>query len=508
MLTHIEMKSLRLKITLAVLIPALLILAAVAAVRYGGWMNPGVPARGDTENTGTTPSAPHRSAVLITIDTLRGDHLGYAGNPTIRSPLIDRLSRTSAIFSDAITNQPLTLPAHSAILSSLYPAQLDVLSNYQFVNPDIEMLPELLQKYGFQTAGFPQAILRFPRGTHQGFDVYDGRTPREQKPGRDNRVPNKTRLRAIDDPKPVDKTDRIQTAIDWVREQDRAGERYFLWVHFFEPHTPYTPDPPYRYVDFSYRPSDVDKAMKALGPIWMNNHPNASPVEINFYRQLYKNEILWVDVLMEPLLHCLAHDLSEEPFLIMTSDHGECLYDGDQYYGHGVSLIREEIHVPMLVHDQPVRGFRSPGPADDMPPGRIITRPVHSVDVAPTLLRALGLASPNRYKGLDMLSSLRRPRIIPLSVGDTGHHVGALNSQYKVVWDTETDRWFYWNRPADPGETEAIPLPASPPAQLLPLVESTRDYQNAVETISTKLQPETSEDASFIKMLESLGYLR
>ncbi|HPQ42011.1 MAG TPA: sulfatase-like hydrolase/transferase, partial [bacterium] len=457
--------------------------------------------------------AGNRSAVLVTIDTLRGDHLGYAGHPTVRSATLDRLSRISTVFTDARTNLPLTLPAHAAMFTSIPPAQLNVLTNYQLLAQDWLCLPEILTDNGFRTAGYPQAILIFPRGVQQGFEFYNGKRNEVQRTPREGKYPNREVLRSNAGGERDLQQQRIGEVTAWIAERDQLNERYFVWLHMFEPHLPYTPDPPQRYADFRDTRDTVEQTIRDLTPDWTDVNAGFSPVETRISRQLYRNEVLWADDLIRPLLQYVLSESPNPPFLTVTSDHGECLHDAGDYFGHGYSLSREELHVPLLICDPPPAEITGAPPpirsAPGLSRGRIVTDPVQSTDIAPTILAALNLSPPDFFMGRNVMTPLTHRRIIPFGIGVEGNQTGAADTDYKVVWDTTQDAWFYWDRRSDPAERNPQPIPSPVPEHLAPLTAAARSYRDVI--LRRTGNPDTTgtpEDTEFMEMLRSLGYLQ
>ncbi len=144
------------------------------------------PAVATTAETAAAPAAApdlFQSVILITIDTLRGDHAGFCGNSDIRTPALDRLSKRSVIYPEAYTNLPLTLPAHSAMMTSRFPRELGVELNSRRLGSGFQTVAEILQANGFATAGYPQAVLQFPRGIERGFDLYHSQPVLKSKAG-------------------------------------------------------------------------------------------------------------------------------------------------------------------------------------------------------------------------------------------------------------------------------------------------------------------------------------
>lgn len=283
--------------------------------------------------------------VLVSIDTLRADRLpsyGYAG---VETPAIDALRADALQFQNAYTACPLTLPAHVSLMTGLLPPVHGVRDNIGYrLDPEAHpTLAQRLRQAGYSTGAAVSAyVLNRGTGLGAGFDRYDdaievtARTIGElQRSGRDT----------------------VAVARAWLGEQqDRA---FFLFVHLFEPHTPYAPPEPYR----------------------------------SRYPSLYDGEIAAADAAVGELLAYLRErDLYDSALIVLLSDHGEGLGDHGEDE-HGILLHRETLRVPLLV--------KLPG---SRLAGRSVADPVQLADVVPTVLELLGLERPSELPGTSLLA--------------------------------------------------------------------------------------------------------
>ncbi|MEE2677242.1 MAG: sulfatase, partial [Myxococcota bacterium] len=196
------------------LAPTLAILGLVLAV-FVGCGRPEDPAQ----------RVPAERIVLITIDTLRADFVSAYGEANADTPSLDSLSETGVRFSTAISPTPLTLPTHATILTGLDPPHHGVRDNTTFALPeDLVTLPEILARSGWATGAFVGSfILDRQHGLDRGFDRYDDAMG-VQGERRVYGIPERSAEQVVD------------TALDWLQD---APDRFFLWVHFFDPHTPW-----------------------------------------------------------------------------------------------------------------------------------------------------------------------------------------------------------------------------------------------------------------------------
>ncbi len=276
---------------------------------------------------GLTPSK-STPVILISIDTLRSDRLPAYGYTGVSTPNLDALRKDSILYQRAYSHCPLTLPSHTSMLTGLLPSEHGVRDNTGYsIDAKTPMLPELLKKNGYATAGAISAfVLRRESGISRGFDAYDDETEALNTSagiGMVQRAGGET----------------IKAAQRWLdTNQDKP---FFLFVHVYEPHTPYTPPEPFR----------------------------------SQYKDPYDGEIAYTDQLIGDFLTNLRdRGLYDKAMIIVLSDHGEGLNDHGEEE-HGVFLYREAIQVPLLV--------KMPKSAKG---GETVEAPVQLIDVFPTIL--------------------------------------------------------------------------------------------------------------------------
>jgi arylsulfatase A-like enzyme/Tfp pilus assembly protein PilF len=284
---------------------------------------------------------PRASVVLVSIDTLRADHLALYGYRKGRTPSFDRLGQEGIVFDDVYSHVPLTLPAHASMLTGLLPPKHEVRDNMGFrLKEAHRTLAERFKAAGFATGGAISAyVLRSQTGIARGFDTYDDELTIDaatQSLGalqRDGGIAVESLLRFVD---------------------AQREKRFFAFLHLYEPHSPWAPPEKYR---------DLE-----------------SP---------YDGDVAYADELLGRFLEGLrARGLYDRLILAVTSDHGEGLMDHGEAE-HGIFLYREAVHVPLVL--------RLPGQARG---GTRVKGPIAQVDLAPTLLDLAGLPA----EGTDGLS--------------------------------------------------------------------------------------------------------
>ena len=298
------------------------------------------------------PGVPEdRSLVLVTLDTTRADRIGAFGGTTVPTPNLDRLAREGTIALDATSQVPLTLPSHASILTGRYPASHGVHHNGIYrLRGDEETIAEHLSASGFDTAGFVASyVLNRGFGTEQGFEVYDDVEVNRYALGRDQ---------VFEAQRTADEVNaRVFPWLDAHR-----GKRFFLWVHYYDPHEPYDP------------PEKPGRTLQGGG---------------------YDREISYVDACLGDLVEKLRETgVLDRALLVIAGDHGEGLGEHGENT-HGLFLYEGTLHVPLLL--------RAPGL---IPAGRSIGGAVELVDLAPTVADYLGLPAFTRAQGKSL-----RPRI-------------------------------------------------------------------------------------------------
>lgn len=317
----------------------------LAAALLLGSCGGGTIAGSEGDGAGNAPAgqaAPVENVLLVTVDTLRADSLGFAGHPRAATPVLDRLAAQGVVFPRAHAHNVMTLPSHANILTGRYPFEHGVRDNAGFVLPDdVPTVATLLSAAGFRTAAFIGAFpLDVRYGLGRGFDVYDDHYPESSRPGA---VPERQG------------DEVVELAHAWWR--GAAGERRFLWVHLFDPHAPYAPPEPY-----------------------------AS----RFESEPYLGEVAAVDAFLAPLLEPLLDgDDGGRTLVVFTSDHGEAFGDHGELT-HGLFAYEATLRVPLVLWGAGLSAGRSELPA-------------RHVDLLPTVLEATGVEAPTGIPGRSLL---------------------------------------------------------------------------------------------------------
>jgi signal transduction histidine kinase/arylsulfatase A-like enzyme len=364
------------------------------------------------------------NVLLVTIDSLRADHLGYSGYAKARTPTLDRLAAGGVQFSNALANQPDSPAAHGAIFTGLYPASHGLRRPMMDrLKPDAQTLAERLQAGGYTTAGLYSWVTLDPAfsGLDRGFQEYRDRLTNRPAYLADERLATFAatyeRLRSlltlpslVDQGAPLVERleDQVQAradrttdgAIAWLRDyqaRQRGGPPPFLlWVHYRDPHYPYEPPPPFDRLEPDDCDSCLDGSMASIRQI-QGERPELSAAQVNRLLQLYDGEIAFTDRELGRLLQFLEDlDLDQNTLVVVVGTHGATFGEHGQLLSGG-DLRDPEVHVPLLLY-QPGR----------LPAGRSVDAAVQQVDAMPTILELAGLGRADGSEGQSLLPLLER----------------------------------------------------------------------------------------------------
>ena len=432
-------------------------------------------------------SSQERNLILISIDTLRADHLDVYGYPRETAPFLAKLAAEGSVFEAVVSAATTTAPSHMTIFTSLQPSVHGLRGNAGSAQlaASTPTLSESLHAQGFATGAVSEGGgIGLGRGFDRGFDTYiENPASIPHRPGTQSAV-------------------SFPRALDWIQ---RVGDRrFFLFLHTYEVHGPY--QPPAEYESF-FR----DEGPELAAPAGLA--PTRSPVH-------YDREIRYVDDELRRFVAGLeAAGQLDDTLLVVTSDHGEEFLEHGAI-GHGSTPYQEVLEVPLI--------FRGPG----VPARRRIDAPVGLVDLMPTLLELLGVPVPAGVSGRSFaelvsgaaadVSWRERPLFseawfahrrtpagrLPVAQPTLAVRVG----DRKLIRFREGDsfRYEYYDLASDPGEKRD--LYAQQPHQAADLRELLDSYEAAAVTLRRSLVPvEAAEplalDPDREQSLRALGYL-
>jgi arylsulfatase A-like enzyme len=288
--------------------------------------------------------------ILISIDTLRADHLSAYGYRKLRTPHIDSFAEGGTLFAAINSQIPLTLPSHTSLFTSTYPFANGVEENGERVPAGLVTLAATLRAHGYQTAAFVGSILLHRSlGLDQGFDVYDSPFHLSSESGQ-----NPYALRVRRDGALV-----LRAARQWL--EAHRGQNVFVFLHLFDLHAPYA------------RAASPDALPEAAG---------------------YDTELAYVDGLMGRFQQFLnAGGWWDRSLVVLLSDHGESLGEHGET-SHGYFIYQSTVWVPLIIH----------WPHSGQPHPARVDRPGGLIDVAPTLLEVAGIPKPSSFAGRNLLA--------------------------------------------------------------------------------------------------------
>lgn len=362
-----------------------------------------------------TPSP--RLLLLVTVDTLRADHLGAYGSELGLTPQLDALARESLVFEAAYAAAPLTLPSLATLFTGRYPEELGIRSNESTLPAEVPTLATGLRERGWRTAAVvSNYVLREGSGFSKGFDRYDDTLSRREA------------VRLWPERIARDTTDAALGILDAC-----AGERCFVWVHYQDPHGPYDPPPGLREAQLPRAAGERDAARRlpvgkdhaGIGAIPAYQYLGGRR-DVAFYRAGYRGEVEYVDAEVGRLLEGLrARRLEERSVVIFAADHGEALGEHDVWFAHGENLGDAQVRVPLLMR---IPG-RAPGRRGDV---------ATLADLRPTLLQLLAGVSPEAGgRERDLLApgaekAASRPYLATL-LGSGVQRFGIVEGDHKLV---------------------------------------------------------------------------
>ena len=359
---------------------------------------------------GTLSAAAQPSLVLVTIDTLRADRLGCYGYHRDTSPNLDKLAEEAILFERAYTTMATTLPAHASIMTGTHPMTHGVQANASHFPRSLEdarsvrTLAEMLVEQGYETAAFVSAApLKRHSGIDRGFESFSQPTMLQ----RSSAATTKKALR-------------------WL--ENRSDEPFFLWVHYFDPHWPYTP--PWSYKGRFRQTPELVTYLEEIGV------KESKSRKIQRINNAYDGEILYTDHNIGLLFERLKElGIWDEAVVVVTADHGEGLGQHDYLY-HG-RIYNEQLKVPLLVKLQRMREARRSSAVTSL----VDLLPIlHSVADLP-----ISAADREQFQGVDTLSNRVGTREV---LSERVHRNGSWGParRYALIGPD----WKYFHSPTEP----------------------------------------------------------
>jgi arylsulfatase A-like enzyme len=412
--------------------------------------------------TGPASSAPRSAGsppnvVLLTVDTLRPDHLGCLAYSRDTSPYIDRLAARGVVFRDTITAAGRTVQSFPSILTGVYPPEHGL--RYEGQMHDVLegrlTLTRALRDHGYDAFAVTQGL---NVGLHRDFDIYDPDIYIDPD-GKKVYLPTRNDREAS------------RKAAQWLRGRRGTGRPFFLWMRYNAPHWPYeAPDPYTEMFDEDYRGGHsfneaarpgVEKGAIIFG---LERLPER---EVEHAIAHYDAEVRYADRAIGDLVEAIdTMGLGENTIYVLTSDHGESFGEHDYFFEHGAYLYEPTVRVPLIVS--------APG---RLPPGRVIGSQARTIDIMPTILDLVGIPLPAGLQGVSLVPRTAdggdRPG--PPAYSESGRNFYPENprqyingiagkwrmlrtSRHKVILIPREPEpiWEVYDLQADPGETDNL----------------------------------------------------
>lgn len=376
---------------------------------------------------------PADKIILITLDTTRADHLGCYGYQNIETPNLDQIALDGILFKNAICHVPTTLPSHSSIMTGLYPIKHGVRSNLIYHLPESSFtLAEILKENGYETAAIISTVILAKRyGIAQGFDYFDESFLEE----------------FMDQPELIKQRrakGSIDLALKWLEE--RKDKKFFLWLHLYDPHTPYDPPPPFyeKYRD-----------------------------------RLYDGEIAYMDDALGHFFDQLKEwNIFNDSLILIIGDHGEGLGEHGEYE-HQFLIYESNVRVPLIIHDSLIER------------NGIVEDVVAAVDVFQTILDVCHIKKKYQNDGRSLMPYMNNPleRLEKRSC-----YIESLSGDIDFGWSPlyglREDEWKYIEAPEE---------------ELYNVLEDP-DEKNNLATYETEIMERMSEKLELIKLKASEEY--
>jgi len=440
---------------------------------------------------GERRAARPRNAILISIDTLRPDHLGCYGHARETSPALDALAAAGVRFEDVTAAAPWTLPSHASMLTGLYPSHHGVKHHEERLPDRIVTLAEEFRDHGYQTFAVVNThnvgAEQFQLG--QGFDEDHFRYIIETEDDAKT-----MRLKTFNSGDTV-----VATAKELLRARDEE-KPFFLFLHFYDVHTDFTAKSEYRERFVGPYSGRLTGSTTQLVKV-RDGEETLSETDVRWLREMYDAEIRQLDDLLGRFFAWLdEEELRDETLFVVTSDHGEEFQEHGSVL-HGRTYYQEILRVPLLV--------QGPG----VPAGKVVTTPVAGVDVTPTILALMGIPSSMARDGFDLTPTWSGGALPERLLFAEADHNNKIDGEFvndirkmvrrgdqKLLVDTHTGRLELYDLAQDRGESRDLSGSEA---------ERVRELQAALErflagAVEGEAIPPPSEEER--KRLEALGY--
>ncbi|MBP6875202.1 MAG: sulfatase [Candidatus Eisenbacteria bacterium] len=433
--------------------------------------------------------------VLITLESVRADHLGCYGYDKPTSPALDALAKEGVIYENAQAVTSWTLTAHASIFTGLYPDAHQVTGPFSRLDDKYTTITEALANAGYYCAGVISGpYLSRAHNVPQGFQHYNENPSAESQSLSHSKVTGREMEAGL------------RHVINVLRDRKKP---MFLFAYFWDPHYDYIPPAPYdhMFVTPDCQPIDIRK-YESSGRI----HPGMAPGELAYVKSQYDGEIRWTDEHLGRVFDALkAQHMWDNTAIIVLADHGEEFFEHGEK-GHKKNLYTESVRIPLII-----KYPKGVGVGRD-------ARLASQVDIFPTILELAHAQSDQPNQGLSLLGpvppssrtaymELLTANFFPKRGGgfearEVKNWYGARQGDYQLIVQAEAERRELYNMRADPGQrTNIFGQEGTPSNMLISLLQEGAEQDLAIAKVYG-ISTEAKLDESALENLRSLGYVQ
>lgn len=429
-------------------------------------------------NNGESYLCPDCNVILITVDTLRADHLGIYGYVRDTSPNMDSFAAENILFNNAFVQWPRTSQSMASMLSSKYPDQNGVRKLRTRLSGGNLVLAEVLRDQGYWCAGFVSngnlgSEFGFDQGFHEYFELWKG----SDNGGRTDSYTG----------------DEINEAVlPWL--DLNSGKKFFLMVFYVDPHGPYTPPKPF---DEKFAGDDFFDKGKFVSKKKVKHYQRldgGDKVDVGHYISQYDGEISFVDEKIGELLSKLEGlGLLDNSIVVLTADHGESLDEHGNFFRHGDDLFNSNVRVPLIIHHPKAKQ-------------KVVGGPVGLIDIVPTLLDFVGVdASYMAFEGNSLTPLLSGTAAYRPVFSENENYFSVVVGRHKLVRNKKTGKTKLFDYYRDTPELESM-SDSGRSNQFEFLIDSWLNHISMQETFE-EVDSEVEVDDETLEQLRALGYL-
>lgn len=420
-----------------------------------------------------TPEGPN--IVFICIDTLRADRLGSYGNPRDTSPNIDKLGKQGILYENAFSQAPWTLPSMISMFTSLYPSDIGAKGIHSNIKYRHLTISEYLKNNFYDTiAVISHIVVSKIYGFSQGFDIFDQR-----------------HIAQVDE---ISSKIITEQAIEYLN--NHKNDKFFLWVHYFDPHHNYI-----KHLEYNYSDGYSGQLTENLDNSKLNKRTSTLVDEdIEYIKDVYDEEISYTDKYIGVLLDSIEElGLKDDTIIVLTSDHGEEFMERTRI-GHGGSLYRELIHVPLIIYN----------PLDIGNMGKRVSKNIEVRNITKTILEEVGLET-DLFEGINLTDQQNLDLehiVISENYGfeKSSRREAIIYKNWKLINDFKNQTSKLYEIQSDP--EERINLLSKNDQHIL---DKKTELENILHAIRDRKSTESGEaklSSEDIKQLKALGYIQ